>query len=88
VKRWNYRYAAQYGSKDWSVTNPEKEGRDEVAVKSARLLPDGQTVFLEIGGLRPVMQMQISYNLSNADGQASRNQLWLTLNALDRDPGL
>jgi hypothetical protein len=88
VKQWNYRYAAQYGSKDWSVTNPEKEGRDEVAVKSARLLPDGQTVFLEIGGLRPVMQMQISYNLSNADGQASRNQLWLTLNALDRDPGL
>ena len=22
--QWNYRYAAQYGSKDWSVANPEK----------------------------------------------------------------
>ena len=24
VKQWNYRYAAQYGSKDWSVADPDK----------------------------------------------------------------
>ena len=79
----NYRYAAQYGSKDWSVADPEKEGRDEVILKSARLMPDGKTVFLEIPGLKPVMQMEIKYNLNTADGKPLRNQFWLTVNKAD-----
>ena len=83
VTQWNYRYAAQYGSKDWSVANPEKQGRDEVEVKSARLLPDGKTVFLEIPELRLVMQMEVKYSLNSADGKPSRSLLWLTLNKLD-----
>ena len=83
VHQWNYRYAAQYGSKDWSVAEPEKEGRDEVEVKSARLLADGKTVFLEMAGLRPVMQMQIEYNLNSADGMKARSKVWLTLNKFD-----
>lgn len=84
VKRWNYRYAQQYGSKDWSVESPEKEGRDDVPVKSAKLLPDGRSVFLELGDLTPVMQMEVKWNLDTADGKPMRNQLWLTLNKLDR----
>jgi hypothetical protein len=83
IHQWNYRYAPQYGSKDWSVKNPDMEGRDEVSLKSARLLPDGKTVFLEIPGLRPVMQMEIKYNLDSAGGRPLRSQLWLTLNRLD-----
>jgi hypothetical protein len=86
VQQWNYRFAAQYGSKDWSVSDPDKEGHDEVAVKSGRLLEDGQTVFLEIPALRPVMQMEIKYNLSEADGKPLRGQLWLTLHQLDAAP--
>ena len=85
VSQWNYRYAAQYGSKDWSVANPEKQGRDEVELKSARLLPDGKTVFLELPSLRPVMQMEVKYSLNSAEGKPTRSQLWLTLNKLDAD---
>ncbi|MFM1769509.1 MAG: hypothetical protein RJA22_2038 [Verrucomicrobiota bacterium] len=83
LKQWNYRYAAAYGSKDWSVTDPKKEGRDEVEVRTARLLPDGKTVFLAIPDLQPVMQMEIKYSLATADGAPLRGELWLTLNALD-----
>jgi hypothetical protein len=83
IHQWNYRYAAQYGSKDWSASDNAKEGRDEVSVKAARLLPDGKTVFLEIPGLRPVMQMEIKYSLNAADGKSLRNQLWLTLHRLE-----
>jgi glucose/arabinose dehydrogenase len=83
IRQWNYHYAAQYGSKDWSVADPRKEGRDDVTVKSARLLSDHQTIFLEIPGLQPVMQMELKYSLSAADGKPMRNQLWLTLNKLD-----
>lgn len=83
VKQWNYRYASSYGSKDWSVADPRKEGRDEVEVKSVRLRDDGRTVFLELPGLQPVMQMEVKYSLATADGAPWRGELWLTLNRLD-----
>jgi hypothetical protein len=85
VHQWNYRYASSYGSKDWSVAEPRKEGRDEVAVKAAHLLGDGKTIFLEMPGLIPVMQMEIKYSLNATDGKALRNQLWVTLNALEAE---
>jgi hypothetical protein len=84
IQQWNYRYASSYGSKDWSAANPNREGHDEVPVLRVRLLADGKTVFLETPPLAPVMQMEIKYSLSTAAGKAMRNQLWLTLNALDR----
>lgn len=83
LRQWNYRYASAYGSKDWSVANPQKEGRDDVVVKSAKLSADGKSVFLETDSLQPVMQMEIKYSLNTADGAALKNQLWLTLNKLD-----
>jgi len=83
LREWNYRYAEAYGSKDWSVANPEREGRDDVAVKSAKLGADGRSVFLEIPGLKPVMQFELKYNVDAADGgKPLRGQLWLTVNKL------
>jgi sugar lactone lactonase YvrE len=84
VHQWNYKYAAQYGSKDWSVADPSKEGHDEVPITAARLLEEGKTVFLEMPNLRPVMQMEIKYNLKTASAAGMRSQLWLTLNRLDK----
>jgi len=83
LRQWNYRYAAQYGSKDWSVARSDVEGRDEVEVRRAELLADGRTIFLHTPELAPVMQMEVRYNLSSADGKSSRSQFWLTLNHLD-----
>ncbi len=81
IKQWNYRYAEAYGSKDWSVAHPETEGRDDVAVRSAKLGADGRSVFLEIPGLKPVMQMELKYNVDAADGgKPLRGQFWLTVN--------
>jgi hypothetical protein len=82
VHQWNYRYAKQYGSKDYSVKQPDQEGRDEVEVRSAKLLPDGRGVFIEVPGLRPVMQMEVKYNLPFADGATASGPLYLTLNRL------
>ncbi len=83
IRQWNYRYAKAYGSKDWSVADPQREGRDDVVVKSVKLSADGKSVFLETAPLQPVMQMEIKYSLNAADGAAMKNQLWLTLNKLD-----
>ena len=82
VEQWNYRYAAQYGSKDWSVADPNMEGHDQVAVRSAKLLADGRTVFLEIPELKPVMQLQVQYNLSAKEGASLRGKVYATINRL------
>jgi len=82
LQQWNYRYAAQYGSKDWSVAKPNQEGHDPVEVHSAKLLPDGRTVFLQIQALIPVMQLQIQYNLTEKEGAPMRGKLYATINRL------
>ena len=83
VKRWSYRYAAAYGSKDWSVENPDREGRDPVTVRSAHLQSDGRTVFLDLGEVSPVMQMEVKWNLDAADDRSMRSQMWMTVNQPD-----
>jgi hypothetical protein len=82
IQQWNYRYAKQYGSKDWSVADPKKEGHDTLAVQSARLSQDGKSVFLEVPGIAPVMQMQIQYNLTSATSAAVRGKMYVTINRL------
>ena len=82
VHQWNYRYAQDYGSKDWSVSNPSKEGRDTVSITSARLLDDGKTVFLEIPSIKPVMQMEVKYNVDTAIKKPAHGSFWLSVNRL------
>ncbi len=80
VLQWNYLYSEKYGSPDFSVANPKKQGRDPVEVKSVQVSDDGHRVFLEIPGLRPVMQMMIRYRLRSAAGAAVSEEAYLTLN--------
>jgi hypothetical protein len=61
------------------VKDPAKQGRDEVAVASAKLGPDRKTVRLSIPGLRPVMQMRIRVNLDPADGTNIDHAIYLTI---------
>jgi hypothetical protein len=77
--QWNYRYSGEYGSKYWSVTNPNREGADTVVIKSATLLADGESVFLEIPHLRPAMQCQLTYDLRTKAGEALTGDLYHTI---------
>jgi glucose/arabinose dehydrogenase len=84
VQQWNYKWGEQYGSPDYSVKEPAKQGRDEVEVESAKLLPDRRTVRLAIPDVKPVMQMQIEVDVDAADGTGIRDTMWVTIN---RVPG-
>jgi cytochrome c551/c552 len=86
VEQWNYLWSAAYGSPEYKVSDPKQQGRDEVEVRSATLLDDGKTVFLEIDNLRPVHQMVVKYGVKSADGVSIRQQLNLTIHAVgDRE---
>ena len=79
---WNYRYAKQYGSKDYLPSDPEKEGHETLEVRAAKLLPDGKGVFLEIPALRTVMQFELRYSLKSAEGKSMKSELHGSINRL------
>jgi hypothetical protein len=82
VEQWNYQWTARYGSPDFSVIDPTKKGHDEVEVKSARVLADGKTVFLEMPGIRPVMQMHVDVKIKGADGRPISCEIFNTIHKL------
>jgi hypothetical protein len=51
-------------------------------VKSVRLSKDHKSVFLEIPGIKPVMQMEIQYNIDTADGASIEQEIYNTIHAL------
>ncbi|HVL13258.1 MAG TPA: hypothetical protein VM529_11885, partial [Gemmata sp.] len=76
---WNYRWSADYGSERWKVSDPKATGQDEFAPNAAKLLVNGKTVELAFAKLRPVMQMQVGYNLKAADGKPVAASVFLTI---------
>jgi hypothetical protein len=46
-------------------------------------LPDGKSVFIETAELKPVMQIELRYNLPFTSGASAAGPIYLTLNKLD-----
>ena len=84
AEQWNYKWTAAYGSKDWSVKDPAKQGRDPITIQSAKLLPDGKSVFLQIAKVQPVHSMAIRYNLDTAKGKIFKGTYHLTVNTVGK----
>ena len=82
ILRWNYHWTAEYGSRQWSLTDPSKQGYDTLKVRSAKLLDDHKSVFLEVEDMRPVMQMQIGFDLEAQDGEQVRGEVYNTIHRL------
>ena len=82
LEQWNYKYSGDYGSPEFSVEKPGEQHHDKVAVQAARLSADRKTVFLEIAGLRPVMQMKIKFALTAADGASVAQEIYNTIHRL------
>jgi azurin len=59
AQAWNYRYSAAYGSPELSPRHPGTPGHDPLGIRSAHVLDDGRTLFLEIPDLQPVSQLHL-----------------------------
>ncbi len=80
VKRWNYKYSSAYGSPEFKVSEPDKQGRDPVEVTGVTLSPDKKSVTLQLADLKVVMQQMITYKLAAADGTTVSGDLYHTIN--------
>jgi hypothetical protein len=70
------------GKMQFSKAQLAERKHDPLVVKSATVSPDRKSVFLEVVDLRPVMQMQLKYELKSADGAELRGQVTNTIHAL------
>jgi hypothetical protein len=82
LEQWNYLWSNQYGSKDWSIRNPVKNGRDPVVIQTATLQPNGKTVVLRVPGLAKAMQFQLKYDMDDIGGELVRGTMAGTINEL------
>ena len=62
VQAWNYRYSPGYGSQELSPSHPGVPGHDPLSIRSAHLLDDGRTLFLELPEIQPVNQIHLRLN--------------------------
>ena len=84
VERWNYKWSSSYGSPDFSVTNPSKQGRDPVRISRAILSEDERSVLFELADFRPAHQMRIRYNLKSKEGKPIRSEVYATVNKVPK----
>ncbi len=80
IDQWNYRWTANYGSKEYSVSDPDKVARDTVEIQSVKISDDRRSVTLEIPGIKPVMQMRVRFNLVSAAGAPVSGEIHATIN--------
>ena len=80
LQSWGYRRTSAYGSGHFKRDG--SAGRDRASV-AAHLSADGRSVLLVVSEMRPVMQMQLDYDLRSAAGQPIKNTLYLTVHSVD-----
>jgi len=79
AQAWNYRYGPSYGSPEFSPSHYGTPGHDPLPIRSATVLPDGRSLFLEMPDLQPVNQL----HLHVAVGDGVTRDLFATVHALD-----
>jgi hypothetical protein len=65
------------------VVGDKKQGEfggDVITIEAIKLSSDKKTVFIEIAGLKPVMQSRIRFNIKAADGTVLKQELFHTIN--------
>jgi hypothetical protein len=82
LERWNYLWSDKYGSPEFKVSEPGKQGRDKMEIVSAQFAPDLKSVTLRIADLRPAHQMRLQFRLKTKDGAPIDHAVYHTINAL------
>ncbi len=78
VERWNYRRTAAYGSPHFRLDG--SKGQETLGLASVHVSRDGQSAFLAIADLRPVMQMRVGWSVATRAGVGFASSAYFTPN--------
>lgn len=79
ARRWNYKWTSNYGSAHYSVSQPEREGEDDVVVRAAVLDPGGRKLLIEFADMRPCHQLFLRFEVQGAAGEPIAQDVYLTV---------
>ncbi len=90
IQEWNYRWSESYGSNLYSVIEPGrttgKKGElkgDVLRIEKSTLGRDGRSVDLEVGELKPAMQLMVRATLTTSTGDALPVEYYGTVHRLE-----
>ncbi len=83
----NYIWSGDYGSPEIKPSAgtsraAKDQGTEKIAIRSVKLSADRRTVFLEVPGLKPVMQSRIKMNVKAEDGSRVPDEICHTINVV------
>jgi hypothetical protein len=88
LERWNYKWSGDYGSPEFSPSNPASKTHEPVSVKSIELSADKKSVFLHIDDLAPVDQIRVKLRISAEDGSPISQDIYGTMYKLGTEQKL
>jgi len=59
AQHWNYRYGPSYGSREYSVSDPNRIGHDRLEILSVQKVGASGKFFIEIPQIQPVNQLHL-----------------------------
>ena len=80
LSQWNYRWSHGYGSKHYSVLEPDREGEDHLEVERVTLAEDRRSVRLHLQKLQPANQLKLEFELVGTDGTPIKDLVYMTIN--------
>jgi hypothetical protein len=75
---WNYKYSAEYGSKDWSVLKKDFVGRDTIMIDQLKPSPDGKTLEVVLKSPPRAMQTRFEYEFKSSFGDPVKAVIYST----------
>lgn len=90
ITQWNYRWTENYGSANWSVKNPDKQGQDTVLIKGVEVFDSGKKLLLKVSkeALTPVDQMRIEFSAQSENGHNYQDTIYLTIHKVPNEDNL
>lgn len=82
VTAWNYRWTQRYGSDQFSIIEPERKGRDRLAVDRISLNSEGNEITLFVPELRPCHQLLLNLDVPSRVGGGFRQEILFTINGI------
>jgi mono/diheme cytochrome c family protein len=67
LQSWGYQRTYKYGSPQFKADGTP--GQDSLTASSAYISKDGQSVFVAVPGMKPVMQLRVGWSLATAEGK-------------------
>jgi len=76
VQTWHYLRTSKYGSPEFKANGVP--GHDRLPVSASYLSKDEKSIFIAIPGMKPVMQLQVSYDLKLKQGRSFLGRIYTT----------